>query len=113
GSPAHLANLLDPRHRKLGLGEARGITPEGTEGLYLTEVLASPIVASKDPVTDVAGVVAGERRKRGLPPLQRDPTLDEVAAEQVRAAARADAMKLSGDSAGVALEKVPELSSAV
>ncbi|MFN2546484.1 MAG: CAP domain-containing protein [Myxococcales bacterium] len=113
GSPAHLANLLDPRHRRLGLGEARGMTPEGTEGLYLTEVLAAPIVTSKDPAADVAGVVEAERRKKGLRPLQRDRTLDLVARQQVDAAAQADALKLSGDSAGLALEKVPELSSAV
>jgi uncharacterized protein YkwD len=113
GSPAHLANLLDPRHRRLGLGEARGTTPEGTPGVYLTEVLAAPIVASKDPATDVAGVVEAERKRRGLRPLQRDRTLDLVARQQVDAAAQADALKLSGDSAGMALQKVPELSSAV
>jgi uncharacterized protein YkwD len=113
GSPAHLANLLDPRHRRLGLGQAQGATPEGTEGIYLTEVLAAPIVASKDPVADVANVVAAERKKRGLKPLQRDRTLDLVAKQQVDAAAKADAIKLYGDSAGLALQKVPELSSAV
>src|SRR5205807_7773469 len=42
GSPAHLANLLDPRHRRLGLGAARGPSPDGTEAVYLTEVLTAP-----------------------------------------------------------------------
>jgi uncharacterized protein YkwD len=112
-SPAHLANLLDPRHRRLGLGAARGPSPDGSEGVYLTEVLASPIVASKDPSADVAGVVEEERRKRGLPALRRDSTLDLVAKDQVAAAAKSEAAKLSGDSAAAALDKVPELQSAV
>ena len=111
GSPAHLANLLDPRHRRLGLGEARGPTPDGAEGVYLTEVLAAPIVVSRDPAADVAGLVAAERRKRGLKPLQRDRTLDGLASQQVSAAAKAQ--KLEGDSAGLALSRVPDLSSAV
>src|SRR5207244_12928842 len=57
--------------------------------------------------------LAAERKKRGLRPRQRDRTLDLVARQQVDAAAKTDAFKLSGDSAGLALEKVPELSSAV
>ena len=113
GSPAHLANLLDPRHRRLGLGEARGPTPDGTEGVYLTEVLAAPIVASKDPVADVVALVEVERKKHGLKPLRGDRTIDLVATHEVLAAAQSGAVKLSGDSAGLALEKVPELSSAV
>jgi len=42
GSPAHLANLLDPRHRRLGLGAARGLPPlrrdSALDGVALEEV---------------------------------------------------------------------------
>ena len=112
GSPAHLANLLDPRHRRLGLGEARGPTPDGPEGTYLTEVLAAPVVLSAEPAGDAARLVAEERKKHGLPPLQRDPTLDHVAQREASDAARAGEMKLSGGTARRALERSPELQSA-
>lgn len=111
GSPAHLANLLDPRHRKLGLGQARGTTADGQDVVYLTEVLAAPIVQAKDPAAEAFSVVEAERRRRGLKALQRDPTLDLLARAQAEGAAKAQ--KLQGDSAGLALEKVPELTSAV
>jgi uncharacterized protein YkwD len=113
GSPAHLANLLDPRHRKLGLGQVRGPTPDGGEGLYLTEVLAAPVVNSADPAADVAKLLFAERRKRGLPELARDAALDKVASAEVRAAADAGALKLQGDAAGKALERKSGLESAV
>ena len=83
-SPAHLANLLDPHHRRLGLGAARGASPEGAEAVYLTEVLAAPIVASGNPQEDVARVLLDKRRRLGLHPLQRDPRLDALAAAEVR-----------------------------
>jgi uncharacterized protein YkwD len=109
GSPAHLANLLDPRHRRLGLGEARGRTADGAEAVYLTEVLAAPTVLSRDPVRDAAALLDAERKKRGLEALQRDPTLDQVAQHEVGEAARSGAMKLPGEAADRALDKVPEL----
>src|SRR5438445_4961552 len=80
GSPAHLANLLDPRHRRVGLGAATGLTADGAEGVYLTEVFAAPVVSTPDPAGEVARFIAAEREKRGLPPLKRDPALDGVAA---------------------------------
>ena len=113
GSPAHLANLLDPRHRRLGLGAAAGLTADGAEGIYLTELLAAPVVGSADPAGDVARFVAAERRRRGLPPLSRDAGLDRVAGTQVRNAASADVMKLDRGVAGTALDEVPDLSTAV
>ncbi len=84
GSPAHLANLLDPRHRRLGLGAARGPTAEGGEGVYLTELFAVPVVGSKDPAGDVARVIAEKRRALGLAPLERDAALDSLADHEVR-----------------------------
>lgn len=85
GSPAHLANLLDPRHRRLGLGTARGLSPDGVPVVYLTEVLAAPVVGSRDPAGDVARFLEAERSRRGLPPLAREPALDAVALDEARA----------------------------
>src|SRR5207253_4793083 len=113
GSPAHLANLLDPRHRRLGLGAASGLTTDGNEGVYLTEVFAVPIVGTPDPVAEVARFIAAERKRRGLAPLQRDPALDGVAGQEVRVTAEADQMKLDRALAGRALQRTEGLSSAV
>ncbi len=41
-SPAHLANLLAPDVRLMGLGIARGALPGGQPVVYLTEILAEP-----------------------------------------------------------------------
>jgi len=113
GSPAHLANLLDPRHRRLGLGAASGLTADGAEGIYLTEVFSAPIVGSADPAAEVAAFIAGERKKRGLPPLDRDGRLDKVALQEVRATALADEMKLDRRLAERALSESGQLHSAV
>ncbi|HET7785240.1 MAG TPA: CAP domain-containing protein [Myxococcales bacterium] len=112
GSPAHLANLLDPRHRRLGLGAARGPTADGPEGVYLTELFAVPVVGSKDPAGDVVRVIAGKRRALGLPPLARDPALDSLADHEVRATALSDQMKLDRGLTARALSQAPHLSSA-
>lgn len=112
GSPAHLANLLDPRHRRLGLGAARGATADGPEGVYLTELFAVPVVGSKDPAGDVARVIADRRRALRLPPLKRDPALDSLADDAVRATALSDQMKLDKELTARALAQAPQLSSA-
>ena len=114
GSPAHLANLLDPRHRRLGLGAVKGATSEGSEAVYLTEVLALPIVGSADPAGDVAALILETRKKRGLPALARDRTLDAIARREAQAAAKAEGpLKIQGDAAGEALDALPDLRSAV
>jgi uncharacterized protein YkwD len=113
GSPAHLANLLDPRHRRLGLGAATGLTSDGLEGVYLTEVFAVPVIGIADPVGEVARFIESERKKRGLPPLLRDADLDRVAYREVRATVDEDRMKLDGTLASRALRESNELSSAV
>jgi uncharacterized protein YkwD len=84
-SPAHLANLLDPRHQRLGLGAVRGTSPDGVPVVYLTEVLAAPVLGSRDPAGEVARVLAEERRKQRLPVLVRDELLDAIALAEVRA----------------------------
>ncbi len=55
-SPAHLANLLDPDVRLLGLGISRGTLPGGQPVVYLTEILVEP----RDPVP-VGEPPTGER----------------------------------------------------
>jgi uncharacterized protein YkwD len=83
-SPAHLKNLLDPHHRRLGLGIAKGTSPDGADGVYLTEVLAAPIETSRDPEGEVARLLQEKRRSAGLKPLARDSRLDAIAAREVR-----------------------------
>jgi uncharacterized protein YkwD len=89
-SPAHLANLLDPRFSRLGLGIARGPSPDGGEGTYLTEVLASPVRGSKDPAADVLAVLQRRRQATGLAPLERDKGLDAAAERGIERAALRD-----------------------
>ena len=113
GSPAHLANLLDPRHRRLGLGAATGLTADGAEGVYLTEVFAAPAVSTPDPAGEVARFIAAEREKRGLPPLQRDAGLDRVASREIRATALADQAKLDQELTGRAMSEIDGLRTAV
>jgi uncharacterized protein YkwD len=86
-SPAHLANLLDPRFSRLGLGIARGPSPDGGEGIYLTEVLASPVRGSKDPEAEVLRALQDRRKELRLLPLERDGALDEAARKGIQRAA--------------------------
>ena len=86
-SPAHLANLLDPRFSRLGLGIARGPSPDGGEGIYLTEVLASPVRGSKDPEAEVLRALHSRRDQLRLTPLERDGALDEAARKGIQQAA--------------------------
>lgn len=86
-SPAHLANLLDPRHTRLGLGAVEGTSPEGSQAVYLTEVLAQPIIGAKDPEGDIVRTLARERQRQGLPGLDSDPGLMRLAQREIRALA--------------------------
>ena len=113
GSPAHLSNLLDPRHRRLGLGLARGLSRDGSATLYLTEVLAAPVVGSRDPAADVAQILAATRRKLKLPALVRDEALDEVARDEVAKRALRDSLVLPREVTERVLDSDPSLRSAV
>ena len=112
-SPAHLANLLDPRHRRLGLGEARGPSPDGGEVVYLTELFAAPVVKSADPLREVVLQVEAERKRLHLPALQRDAALDQIAQREAASAAQGGEAKLSGQTVGRALAAAPSLQSAI
>ena len=111
-SPAHLFNLLDPRHRRLGLGVVRAMSPEGLSSVWLTEVLALPVVGSKDPAGDVERVLQAERRKRSLPPLRRTAALDGMALKEIQHIALAEPKILDTQAAQRALDADPELRSA-
>ena len=113
GSPAHLANLLDPHHRRLGLGVARGVSPDGAQALYLTEVLAAPVVGSADPASEALGLIAQERVRRKLPPLERSADLDAVARRAITEVAMADSLTLRAGVTADALESDPSLKSVV
>jgi uncharacterized protein YkwD len=96
-SPAHLSNLLDPRFSRVGLGAARGPSPDGGEGIYLTEVVASPVQGSKDPEADVSVALQRKRGQTGLAALERDKSLDEAARKRIQRAAFADAALSASD----------------
>ncbi|HWE25408.1 MAG TPA: CAP domain-containing protein [Myxococcales bacterium] len=114
-SPAHLANLLDPHYRRLGLGAVVGFSPDGAEGVYLTEVLAAPIEQSPDPQGEVARLLQQKRRTLRLAPLIRDPGLDALATKQVRALVSAGELstRLQRDVVEEALRRQPHLRGAV
>jgi uncharacterized protein YkwD len=112
GSPAHLMNLLDPRHSRLGLGASPGTSPDGEPAVYLTEVLSQPIISSKDPAADVVKFIAAERKRRKLAPLLRDPRLDELAQARIRKLAAAGGELVEPDITSLALAKIATIVSA-
>lgn len=90
-SPGHRNNLLDPGHRRLGLGlatRADGMT-------VLVELLAQPGAAAevKDPLKAAYETLAAERKRRRLPPLKVSPVLETLAQEHARAALALDLPK--------------------
>ena len=111
-SPAHLMNLLDPRHSRLGLGAASGLSPDGERAVYLTEVLAQPILGSSDPASEVATTLFSERKKRKLPALVRDPRLDAMALARLRTLVAAQGKMVAPDLTHQALDQISSLTSA-
>lgn len=90
-SPGHRNNLLEPGHRRLGLGlatRADGMT-------VLVELLARPGDAAevKDPLKAAYATLAAERKRRKLPPLEVSPVLETLAQEHARAALARDLPK--------------------
>ena len=90
-SPGHRNNLLEPGHRKLGLGLAT--RPDGLQ--VLVEVLAQPILAveEKDPLGSVYASIAAERKRKKLPPLATSALLEGLAMSHVREALAKDLPK--------------------
>jgi uncharacterized protein YkwD len=108
-SPAHLWNLLDPRHRRLGLAAVRGMSPEGESAVWLTEVLALPVVGSRDPAADVDKALRAERKKRGLRPIPRNASLDALALREVQRVTVLEAQTLDPLVAQRAIDENPDL----
>ncbi|MBL8916266.1 MAG: CAP domain-containing protein [Archangium sp.] len=90
-SPGHRNNLLEPGHRKIGLGLATR-----SDGLrVLVEVLAAPIntVEEKDPIGTLYASIAAERKRRKLSPLRQSTVLESLAQAHVRKALELDTPK--------------------
>ena len=90
-SPGHRNNLLDPRHRKLGLGLAT--RPDGLQ--VLVELLAAPPdeTEEKDPLGSVYASIAAERKRKKLPALIPNPALEGLAQVHARQALEKDLPK--------------------
>ncbi|MFT3708932.1 MAG: CAP domain-containing protein [Archangium sp.] len=90
-SPGHRNNLLEPGHRRIGLGLATR-----SDGLkVLVEVLAAPVntVEEKDPIGTLYASIAAERKRRKLGPLKQSTVLESLAQAHVRAALKLDLPK--------------------
>lgn len=90
-SPGHRNNLLEPGHRRIGLGLAT--RPDGLK--VLVEVLAAPVnlVEEKDPIGALYASIAAERKRRKLAPLRQSTVLESLAQAHVRAALKLDLPK--------------------
>lgn len=90
-SPGHRNNLLDPRHRKLGLGLAT--RPDGLQ--VLVELLAAPPdqIEEKDPLGSVYASIAAERKRKKLPALTPSAALEGLAQTHARQALEKDLPK--------------------
>lgn len=91
-SPGHRNNLLEPGHRRLGVGlatRADGLT-------VLVELFAQPGDAQAEPTDPLAAAYASvnaERARRKLPPLVPSPVLEGLAQGHARAALERDLPK--------------------
>lgn len=91
-SPGHRKNLIEPGHRRLGVGVAR----RGDGLTVLVEVLASPPLAPEaqgDPLKAAYSALAAERARKGLPRLAVSAALEGLAQAHARAALAAELPK--------------------
>lgn len=90
-SPGHRKNLLEPNHRKLGIG----IAPVEDGQWLLVEVLASPADdGGDDPLGAAYKAINQARGQRKLPALKRSPVLEALALEHVKKALQLDTPKV-------------------
>lgn len=99
-SPAHLANLLEPRVRRIGVGLARGRLPSGDPVDYLAQILVEPVddasATRLRPEERVREALWRERARSRRAPLLADPALDDLAGRAARAMLRAGAPGAAG-----------------
>jgi len=94
-SPAHLANMLRPAVRLVGIGLARGtIESTGSAAIYLTQIFVEPPDLGVSPLTPDARVKEALWKVRGqtpgVGPLTSDARLDAIARETAAALLAAD-----------------------
>ncbi len=89
-SPGHRRNLIEPNHRRLGIGMATR-----KDGLQvLVEVLATPVAPEeRDPLGSLYASIHEERKRRKLPALRFQPALESLAMEHAKRALAADVPK--------------------
>jgi uncharacterized protein YkwD len=81
-SPGHRANLLEPGHRKLGIG----IASRETDGMTIVvQVLATPLDdGGGDPLGAAYHAISELRAQKGLPQLARSAVLESLAHTHAR-----------------------------
>lgn len=94
-SPAHLANVLRPGIREMGVGVAWDeAVPKGPGAVYLTEIFLEPSGMESDgplsPEERVREELWHERERSAAPPLTVDPLLDSLAQETVNSMLASD-----------------------
>lgn len=97
-SPGHRNNLLGTQFTQAGIGVAFQKV-DGRDQAIVTEVFSStvsPVAASipKDPREEAYQALATHRASRGLPPLQRNPVLEQIALDHARRALELDQPKV-------------------
>jgi uncharacterized protein YkwD len=99
-SPGHRSNLLGPHFTRAGIGVAFQKV-DGRDQALVTEILSTgaPLAAPEvDPLTEAYRTLSSHRAARGLPPLQRNPVLEQIALDHARRALALDQprVQLSG-----------------
>ncbi|MFY0566779.1 CAP domain-containing protein [Archangium lansingense] len=97
-SPGHRSNLLGTQFTHAGIGVTFQKV-DGRDQAILTEVFSStapPVSAAvaRDPREEAYQALATHRASRGLPPLQRNPVLEQIALDHARRALEQDQPKV-------------------
>ncbi|HYO72014.1 MAG TPA: CAP domain-containing protein [Archangium sp.] len=95
-SPGHRSNLLGTQFTHAGIGVTFQKV-DGRDQALLTEVFSStvtPAAAAKNPRDEAYQALATHRASRGLPPLARNPVLEQIALDHARRALELDEPKV-------------------
>ncbi|HEX5749064.1 MAG TPA: CAP domain-containing protein [Archangium sp.] len=91
-SPGHRSNLLGTQFTHAGIGVTFQKV-DGRDQVLLTEVFSStvtPATAAKNPREEAYQALATHRASRGLPALERNPVLEQIALDHARRALELD-----------------------